>query len=120
MRWRDLDALGHVNHPVVLTYLEEGRDAFLAGCGIAREEYVVGRCAVSFEAEIDPALGFVTVECEAAELGTSSVKTRERIVGSRGETLVSAEFGIVLWDPERRTPRPITAAERAALEKGER
>ena len=26
MRWRDLDALGHVNHPVVLTYLEEGRD----------------------------------------------------------------------------------------------
>ena len=29
MRWRDLDGLGHVNHTVVLTYLEEGRDAFL-------------------------------------------------------------------------------------------
>ena len=31
MRWRDLDGLGHVNHTVVLTYLEEGRDAFLRG-----------------------------------------------------------------------------------------
>ena len=29
MRWRDLDGLGHVNHTVVLTYLEEGRDVFL-------------------------------------------------------------------------------------------
>ena len=29
MRWRDLDGLGHVNHVVALTYLEEGRDAFL-------------------------------------------------------------------------------------------
>ena len=28
VRWRDVDALGHVNHAVFLTYLEEGRDAF--------------------------------------------------------------------------------------------
>ena len=25
VRWRDTDALGHVNHAVFLTYLEEGR-----------------------------------------------------------------------------------------------
>ena len=30
LRWRDVDALGHVNHAVFLTYLEEGRDAFYA------------------------------------------------------------------------------------------
>ena len=28
VRWRDTDALGHVDHAVFLTYLEEGRDAF--------------------------------------------------------------------------------------------
>ena len=56
MRWRDLDGLGHVNHTVVLTYLEEGRDAFLRRHGIRRDEYVVGRCNVSFLGEIDPAL----------------------------------------------------------------
>ena len=55
MRWRDLDGLGHVNHTVVLTYLEEGRDAFLADRGIRRDEYVVGRCSVTFDGEIDPA-----------------------------------------------------------------
>ena len=118
MRWRDLDALGHVNHPVVLTYLEEGRDAFLARAGIGREEYVVGRCTVSFDAEIDPAMGKVIVECEVAEVGTSSVKTRERIVDPDGAALVEAEFGIVLWDPERRSSRAVTDAERTALEQG--
>jgi acyl-CoA thioester hydrolase len=118
MRWRDLDALGHVNHPVVLTYLEEGRDAFLARAGIGREEYVVGRCTVSFQGEIDPAMGSVTVECEVAELGTSSVKTRERIMDPDGAALVEAEFGIVLWDPELRSSRPITDEERVALEGG--
>ena len=63
MRWRDLDGLGHVNHTVVLTYLEEGRDAFLEEHGISRDEYVVGRCSVEFSGEIDPAFEAVTVEC---------------------------------------------------------
>ncbi len=119
MRWRDLDALGHVNHPVVLTYLEEGRDAFLARRGIRRDEYVVGRCTVSFRSEIDPAMGSVTVMCEVAELGTSSVKTLERIVDAEGNALVEAEFGIVLWDPGERSSRPITDEERVALQRGD-
>ena len=119
MRWRDLDALGHVNHPVVLTYLEEGRDAFLARRGIGREEYVVGRCKVSFQGEIDPAMGSVTVECEVTEVGTKSVTTRERIVNPEGSALVEAEFGLVLWDPKQRATRPITDEERSALEGGD-
>jgi acyl-CoA thioesterase FadM len=58
------------------------------------------------------------VECEVAELGTSSVKTRERIMDPDGAALVEAEFGIVLWDPELRSSRPITDEERVALERG--
>ncbi len=115
MRWRDLDALGHVNHPVVLTYLEEGRDAFLKGHGIRRDEYVVGRCSVSFRDAIDPALEAVTVQCEVRELGRSSVTTSERIVDHTGQVLVEAEFGLVLWDPAQRGSRPITDEERASL-----
>ena len=30
LRWRDMDAYGHVNHVVYLTYLEEARDAAIA------------------------------------------------------------------------------------------
>jgi acyl-CoA thioester hydrolase len=114
-RWQDLDALGHVNHNVVLTYLEEGRDAFLAERGIGRHDYVVGRCNVDYLAEIDPAQRSVSVECAAAEIGRSSLTTRERIVGPEGEVLVEAAFGLVLWDSERRRSRPLTDAERNSL-----
>ena len=115
MRWQDLDGLGHVNHVVVLTYLEEGRDAFLREHGIRPDQYVVGRCAVSYNAEIDPALGSVTVECGVAELGNASVRTAERILGQGGDALIEAEFGLVLWDPDERHPRPISDTERASL-----
>jgi acyl-CoA thioester hydrolase len=115
MRWRDLDGLGHVNHTVALTYLEEGRDAFLRRRGIGREEYVVGRCAVEFKGEIDPAFGSVTVQCAVNELGNKSVSTSERILDRNGEAVVEAEFALVLWDPVRRVSRSITDTERAAL-----
>ena len=119
MRWRDLDGLGHVNHTVVLTYLEEGRDAWLASHGIRREEYVVGRCSVSFRREIDPRFRSVTVECGVHSLGDSSLTTRERILDDRGEVVVEAEFGLVLWDPEQRGSRPISDRERASLAQAE-
>jgi acyl-CoA thioesterase FadM len=100
----------------VFSYLEEGRDAWLERHGIRREEYVVGRCSVSFNREIDPVQRAVTVECGLRELGRSSVTTSERILAESGEVVVEAEFGLVLWDPEQRGARPISAAERASLE----
>jgi acyl-CoA thioester hydrolase len=115
MRWQDIDGLGHVNHNVVLTYLEEGRDAFLAARGIRRDNYVVGRCSVEYLAEIDPDQEAVTVECQVRRLGRSSLATAERIVGSGGRVLVEAEFSLVLWDPGERRSRPITDRERTAL-----
>jgi acyl-CoA thioester hydrolase len=115
MRWRDLDGLGHVNHTVVLTYLEDGRDAFLKEHGIRRDEYVVGRCNVHFKGEIDPAFETVTVQCAVSELGRSSVTTSERILDDAGDVIVEAEFALVLWDPDARGSRPITDEERASL-----
>jgi acyl-CoA thioester hydrolase len=116
MRWRDLDGLGHVNHTVALTYLEEGRDAWLASHGIPREQYVVGRCNVNFRREIDPDWGEVTVQCVLRELGRSSLVTTERILDEAGHVIVEAEFGLVLWDPEQRGSRPISDDERASLQ----
>lgn len=119
MRWRDIDPLGHVNHNVALTYLEEGRDEFLRGRGISRDNYVVGRCSVSFLGEIRPEFGTVSVQCGVSELGRSSVTTAERILDPDGNVVVEAEFGLVLWDPERRGSRPISDEERAALSRAE-
>ena len=118
MRWRDLDGLGHVNHVVVLTYLEEGRDAFLADHGIRRDEYVVGRCSVGFNREI-PAAETVTVDCHAVAVGTKSVTTSERIFDGDGNVAVEAQFTIVLWDPAARMTREVTDEERSSLTQGD-
>lgn len=115
-RWEDLDALGHVGHTAVLVLLEQGRDAFLGEHGIGPDQYVVGRCSVAFNREIDPSQRAVTVECAVRDLGRSSLGTRERIMGDDGEPAVEAQFDLVLWDAERRVSRPITDAERASLE----
>jgi acyl-CoA thioester hydrolase len=115
-RWRDIDGLGHVNHAVALTYLEEGRDRFLAGHGISRDEYVVGSCSLRFSDEMDPDQETVMVECEVREVGRSSLATSERIIRDDGNVVVEAEFGIVLWDSERRASRPLSDGERASLD----
>ena len=52
VRWRDVDALGHVNHAVFLTYLEEGRDAFFAQTLASDPIYVVVRLEVDLRAEV--------------------------------------------------------------------
>jgi acyl-CoA thioester hydrolase len=116
VRWRDLDALGHVNHTAVLTYLEEGRDAMLEQHGISRHEYVVGRCSVSFRREIDSDVKAVTVHCGVLELGRSSLTTSERIVDDEGDVVIEAEFRLVLWDAQQRGSRPISDTERASLQ----
>ena len=115
MRWRDIDPLGHVNHNVALTYLEEGRDAFLLEHGITRDNYVVGRCEISFVGEILPEFRTVTVQCGVHEVGRKSVTTDERVLDPEGNALVEARFGLVLWDPEQHDTRPVSDAERAAL-----
>ena len=118
MRWGDIDGLGHLHHVVVLQYLEEGRDAFLADHGISRNEYVVGRCSVGFNREI-PAAESVEVECRVVAIGTKSVTTSERIFDADGNVAVEAQFTIVLWDPEARETREVTDAERSSLAQGE-
>ena len=117
MRWQDLDGLGHVNHAVVFTYLEEARDAFLRDHGIAREEYVVGRCSVELpRTRSRPATPAVTVECGVRELGTQ--ERHARASGSSAATARSSSrpsSGSCSGTRRSRGTRAITDAERASL-----
>lgn len=112
MRWRDIDGLGHVSHTAVLTYLEEGRDAYLAGLEVGRFEYVVGSCSVTFNEEIKFAWREVAVSCRIQKFGRSSFTTTEKILNSRGEVAVEAEFALVMWDPELSGSKPINGQQR--------
>jgi acyl-CoA thioester hydrolase len=115
VRWRDVDALGHVNNAVFLTYLEEGRDAFFMRTLRAEPVYVVVRLELDLRAEVRYPDRRVTVRIEVERLGTTSLTTRETILTSAGEVAAAARVVTVHWDAGQHKPIPFTAAERAAL-----
>jgi acyl-CoA thioester hydrolase len=115
VRWRDTDALGHVNHAVFLTYLEEGRDAFYAQALDGAPDYVVARIEIDLRAEVRHGDGQVTVQIQAERLGTTSLTTRETVLAPSGEVVAQARVVTVRWDPGERKPVPFSEAERARL-----
>jgi acyl-CoA thioester hydrolase len=119
IRWRDVDAFGHVNNAVYATYLEECRDEWLErglGDDQAAWDFVVARLAIDFRRELRLEDDEVLVRCGLARLGTASVTTTETIL-ARGEVAAEAEAVLVARNPERDGSRPLTEAERASLER---
>jgi acyl-CoA thioester hydrolase len=116
VRWRDVDALGHVNHAVFLTYLEEGRDAFFAQTLASDPIYVVVRLEVDLRAEVRYPDRRVTVRIEVERLGTTSLTTRETIITPANEVVAEARVVTVRWDSGQRKPVPFGEAERTRLE----
>lgn len=115
VRWRDTDAIGHVNHAVFLTYLEEARDALYAHVLGSDPIYVVARLEIDFRAEVRHTDRRVTVRIEVERVGTASLTTRETIVGPSGQAVAQARVITVRWDADRREPVPFSETERARL-----
>ncbi len=115
VRWRDVDALGHVNHAVFLTYLEEGRDAFYAQVLRGDPIYVVVRIEMDLRVEVRYPDRRVTVRIEVERLGTTSLTTRETILTLAGEVVAEARVVTVRWDAGHGKPVPFSEAERARL-----
>ena len=83
VRWRDSDALGHVNHAVFVTYLEEGRDAFYLQV-LGDPNYVVVRLEMDLRAEVRHGDEQVTVLGRPQRLGRTSLTTSETILTAAG------------------------------------
>jgi acyl-CoA thioester hydrolase len=115
VRWRDVDALGHVNHAVFLTYLEEGRDAFFKQTFGGEPDYVVARLEVDLRAEVRYLERRVTVRLAVERLGTTSLTTRETVLTPAQEIAAEARVVTVRWDRRARKPVPFSEAERAQL-----
>jgi acyl-CoA thioester hydrolase len=115
VRWRDVDALGHVNHAVFLTYLEEARDAFYAQMLRTDPHYVVARIEIDLRAEVRYPDSQVTVRIEAESVGRTSLTTRETILTPAGEAAALARVVTVRWDAGQRQPIPFSEAERVQL-----
>ena len=112
IRWRDMDAYGHVNNAVYLNYLEEARDAWVQevlGTVSDTWDFVLAHVAIDFQQELKQDDGAVLVRCALDSFGRSSVRTREEIVKQDGTISAIAESVIVAERPEG---RPVAAADR--------
>ena len=114
VRWRDTDALGHVNNAVYLTYLEEARDAFYLRA-LGDPIYVVVRLEIDFRAEVRHADWIVRVEIAVERLGTTSLTTREVLRTADGEVAAEARVTTVRWDQDARTAVSFSDEQRAGL-----
>jgi len=120
IRWRDMDAYGHVNNGVYLTYLEEARDAWVQqtlGAFTDTWDFVLARVAIDFEQELKQDDGAIVVRCALESMGRSSIRTREEILKLDGAVSARAASVIVPRDPASGRSRPLSDEERAALER---
>lgn len=120
IRWRDVDAYGHVNNAVYLNYLEEARDAWvqsvLGPVSGTTWDFVLARVEIDFRAELTQDDRSVIVRCTLERIGRSSVGTREEVRKEDGSISAEARSVVVARDPETERSRPLTEAEREALE----
>lgn len=119
IRWRDIDAYGHVNNAVYLNYLEEARDAWVQkvlGPVADTWDFVLARVAIDFRSELKQDDGAVLVRCRLDSLGRASVRTREEVLKLDGSISAEAASVIVPRHPRTGRSRPLVDVERAALE----
>ena len=103
VRFRDVDALGHVNNAVFLTYLEEARIAFLVPLGAEVSNMILARVEIDFRAPLRMG-DEIEIGVRPANVGTKSFELEYEI--RRGDT-VAAEAKTVLVSYDYSNGRPV-------------
>jgi acyl-CoA thioester hydrolase len=118
IRWSDMDAYGHVNNATYLTYLEEARDEWMQRVLEDSEQagFVLARVAIDFRKELTQDDDIVVARCVPTRLGRSSIHTHEEVLFEDGTISAEAEAVIIATDAHSRESRPLSAAERAAVD----
>lgn len=122
VRWRDLDALGHVNSSVYATFLEEARIAFTqahfpdVGTPDGRVPFILVHQALRYRVPLVLGDG-VRVHMGVKGVGTTSFTFVYDLRRAADDAPVcDAETTIVWFDYAAGTKVPIPAAVRAVLE----
>lgn len=118
LRFRDVDAFGHVYHAEFLTLLDEARTRwFRDELGLENpSDYVLARIEIDYVSSIVPADGAVAGEFVVERVGRTSLtlaevlRTRDGRVVSRGRAVT------VLRDVATGSSRPLTDEERRRAE----
>jgi acyl-CoA thioester hydrolase len=119
IRWSDLDAYGHVNQAVYLTYAEEVLDdwfrtRFGRPSGTVWD-YVARRTTIDYRGELRLDDRIAVGVAELVALGTTSVTARVTLSAPDGRVATELELVVVVIDGKGGTPRALTDEERSAL-----
>ena len=119
VRWRDLDALSHVNNAVYFTYLEQARVGYLEELGLLPDTpwgigFILAEANCRFKSPL--ALNEqMTVWIRASELGRSSFTFEYRMEGEDGRLAAQARTTQVCYDYDDRHPVSIPEEWREAI-----
>jgi acyl-CoA thioester hydrolase len=109
VRFRDCDALGHVNNAVFSTYLEESRIGVLGGL----YDFILARVEIDFRSELRHGED-VEVRTRCSRVGTKSFDLEHQIAA--GDRIVAeAKSVLVSYDYERAESVPVPPELRARL-----
>lgn len=117
VRYRDLDAAGHVNNAVYGTYVEQARVEYLEqviGATLGTGNGALASLSLTFEGPVRDPTGAVTVEVRTTALGESSITQAYRLHHG-GERVATGEATMVAVDPETGGSRPMPDEWRAAV-----
>jgi acyl-CoA thioester hydrolase len=112
VRFRDIDAFGHVNNAVFFSYVEQARIRYLLDVLATDEPFdrlplILARVELDFRAPIffgDE----VTVETRVDRIGRSSIGMSHRMTaGDAGRLVGDVDTVLVTYDYERSAPMPV-------------
>jgi acyl-CoA thioester hydrolase len=109
VRFRDVDAMGHVNNAVFATYVEQARIEYLRRLGLLDGPLYMGmilaRLELDFVAPGQPQ-GSVEIGVRASRSGNKSFEL-EYEVQQEGRTIATARTVLVAYDYERAQSMPL-------------
>jgi len=113
VRFRDCDALGHVNNAVYLTYLEQARlQCWRALWGFGGEAgstvpgVIMARAEIDYQAQVRYGQT-LDIRISLAAIGKTSFTYDYEVVDEQGRTVASARTVQVMYDYEAARPVPI-------------
>ena len=109
VRFRDCDAMGHVNNAVYSTYLEEARIGVLGDL----IDFILARVEIDFRSELRNGEE-VEVRTRCTRIGTKSFDL-EHVIAADGRVVAEAKSVLVSYDYGRGASVPVPAELRHRL-----
>ena len=117
VRFRDIDAFGHVNNAVIASYLEQARVMYLHDVlgfdPVGRMPMILANLAIDYAAPIFWGEG-VEVDSRVDWIGTTSLSMSHEIYAA-GRLAAEARTVLVTYDYESERPIPVPDTWRAAF-----